>query len=388
MIDKVEVALPEHEKFDLERAKLLQEKELKEKEFALKEKELDLQHRHSWLARWSTPSVVAIIAGLIGYIGTLISSAQNRHLEREKQEGTIILEAIKTSGTSAEKEKQTSANLVFLADAGLITSIRKTEVDKLRIKAQGAGPSLPAPQPTPPGVEFKRSSTLTSELQAKLQSALLDYQASLARIGYDAGQAKDRIVVRVDEEFRDNSFFDNASVAVGVDLASDPEYVLSEYTWYVLKQANLQNFQTLWNATSGQTIGFGYGLKNYLTCSYLNSPYIGKNYYALVKRTGAARQYLGNLDELRVFDKDGGPDALEAHKLGEIWGGAFWEIRKAFGLDKTDRLLFATWKGMQLSKATNTPKFFIDAIVETSKAAGNARDEQVIRQAFTRRKLS
>src|SRR5262249_50034567 len=99
--------------FDLERAKLRQERELKEKELALKEKELEIQDKQPWQGRWSTPAVVAIVAGLIGYSGTLISSYQNRQLEREKQEGTLILEAIKTTGTAAEKERQTAANLVF-----------------------------------------------------------------------------------------------------------------------------------------------------------------------------------------------------------------------------------------------------------------------------------
>ncbi len=306
--------------FDLERAKLLQEKELREKELALKEKELDLQHQQSWLARWSTPATVAIVAGLIGYFGTLISSYQNRQLEREKQEGTLILEAIKTTGTAEEKGKQTAANLIFLADAGLITSISKGELEKLRVKAQGAGPSLPAPQ----GIEFKQSSSLTSELQSKLQSALLHYQTSLVRIGYDPGQTKDRVVVRVDEDLRDNAFFDNESVVLGVNLARDPEYVLQEYTWYVLKQANPRAFSAMWDSNVLQFHGFSYGLKFYLACSYLDDPYIGKNYHSLVKGadTDPKRRYLFNLDEFRPFDAAEGarPDGLETHKLGEVWG--------------------------------------------------------------------
>src|SRR5262249_31524478 len=156
--------------------------------------------------------------------------------------------------------------LVFLADAGLITSINKVELEKLRVKAQGAGPSLPAPQ----GIEFKGSPSLTSELQSKLQSALLDYQASLAKIGYDLGKAKDRVVVRVDETIRDNAFFDNESVVLGVNLARDPEYVLHEYTWYVLKQANPRTFQAMWESNVQQFQGFAYGLKFYIPCSYLN----------------------------------------------------------------------------------------------------------------------
>jgi hypothetical protein len=373
--------------FDLERARLLQERHLREKELALKEKELDIQHKQGWQARWSTPAVVAIVAGLIGYVGTLISSYQNRQLEREKQEGTLILEAIKTTGTAEEKGRQTAANLVFLADAGLITSINKVELEKLRVKAQGAGPSLPAPQ----GIEFKPSSSLTSELQSKLQSALSGYQAWLARLGYNPGQGRDRVGVRVDETLRDNAYFDNQSVVLGVNLARDPEYVLSEYTWYVLKQANPRGFQALWDSSANQFQAFSQGLKFYFTCSYLNDPYVGKNFYSLadLSPTGPKREYLFNLAEFRAFDKGGDQALMEPHKLGEVWGGAFWELRTKFGQEKTDRLIFEAWKRLRpVAGEVEKPKFFVNAIIQTSTAAGNEEDAPTIREAFERRNLN
>ena len=374
----------------LEYAKLRQERELKERELALKERELDLQHRQSWLARWSTPSVVAIVAGFIGYIGTLISSSQNRQLEREKQEGTLILEAIKTTGTPDEKARQTAANLVFLADAGLITSVKREELEKLREKAQGAGPSLPAPQSAPQGVEFRRSPSMTSELQAKLQAALSDYQAALSRIGYDPGKGGEPVTVRIDEELRDNAFFDNKSVVLGVNLARDPEYVLYEYTWHVLKQTNPVAFQALWNSTAFQFTAFAHGLKYYFTCSHLNDPLVGKNFHALASASGIDRKkpYLFNLEAFRAFQPAGGDDAREEHKLGEIWGGAFWEVRQTLGKEKTDRLILDAWKRLQpVAKELGKPQFYVDAILSASKAAGNEQDTNVIRQAFARRNL-
>jgi len=87
---------------------------LRDKELQLREKEIALQDRHGWLAQWNTPVLAAIVAGLVGYIGTLISSSQNRRLERDKQEGVLVLEALKTQGSPAEREKQAAANLVFL----------------------------------------------------------------------------------------------------------------------------------------------------------------------------------------------------------------------------------------------------------------------------------
>ncbi len=83
------------------------------------------------------------------------------------------------------------------------------------------------------------------------------------------------------------------------------------------------------------------------------------------------------------------PDGLETHKLGEVWGGAFWELRKKFGRDKIDRLLFDAWKRLQpVAGKLEKPQFFVDTIVGASKAAGNEQDAKIIRQAFERRKLN
>src|SRR5581483_10009364 len=134
-------------------------------EVELKKRELELKEREMTQSKWSGPVTVAIIAGIVGIVGTFVTSALNRdlertkykgsaELERQKQEGSLILEAIKTGGATEEKEKLAAANLVFLADAGLVT-INEPKLTELRIKAGSAIPSLPAPLP---GVEFKRSS--------------------------------------------------------------------------------------------------------------------------------------------------------------------------------------------------------------------------------------
>jgi hypothetical protein len=376
-------SLPGEEQLALERAKLRQERELKEKELVLRDKELNLQLQQSRWARWSTPVVLAIVAGLIGYFGTLISSHQSLQLEREKQEAMLILEAIKTTGTAPEKEKQTAANLVFFADAGLIKSIKKAELDKLRVKAQGAGPSLPAAKGV---VEFERS--VTTDLQSKLQSALAKYQDFLVGVGYDSVQAKDRVTVRIDEEGRENAYFVDNSIVLGPNLAGDPEYVLSEYTWYVLKQSNPLAFETLISLRSYQYQGFTYGLKFYFPCSYLNEPYVGRSYYSLSGETGRdrSRPYLFNLDQLKAFSNTQAD--REPHKLGEIWGSAFWEMRKKLGPKKTDRLLFATWRRFQaVSRTLNKPRFYVNTIMDAAKAGGNEQDIEVIRQAFASRNL-
>src|SRR5215471_11580501 len=81
---------------DLVERKNLDERALKERDLALsekrleqerqlKEQELQIQRRQLAIGRWSGPVAVAVVAGLLGIIGTFFSANQNRELERKKQ---------------------------------------------------------------------------------------------------------------------------------------------------------------------------------------------------------------------------------------------------------------------------------------------------------------
>ncbi|HTG32936.1 MAG TPA: ankyrin repeat domain-containing protein [Thermoanaerobaculia bacterium] len=97
-------------KLDLEIRRLEQDKELKEKE-------LEIQRGQAARGPWGAPVIAALIAGIVGLLGTFWSSYQSREIERQKQEGTLILEAIKT-GTG--ETKQAAGNLLFLDKLGLL----------------------------------------------------------------------------------------------------------------------------------------------------------------------------------------------------------------------------------------------------------------------------
>src|SRR5262245_25145495 len=93
---------------------------LKERELSLseiREKEFQIKSRELAVGRWSGPVAVAVVAGMLGIVGTFFAARENRELERKKQEGTLLLEAIRTGASGKEREQQAAANLVFLADA-------------------------------------------------------------------------------------------------------------------------------------------------------------------------------------------------------------------------------------------------------------------------------
>jgi hypothetical protein len=232
-------------------------------------------------------------------------------------------------------------------------------------------PSLPAPGP----FKFKPSPTLTADLQTKLTKALSNYQTYLATLGFDPKPTAEKIGIRVDENLRDNVYFDGEEIVLGLNLASDPEYALSEYTWYVLKQSNPPAFEALFNNPRVQLSGLGQGLKFYFVCSYGNDPYVGKSFYSLIGGVnGQNRPYLFNLKDLKTFEKDSGPDATEEHHLGEIWGGAFWEIREKLGQHKTDKLILTAWKRLDAAKIEpKNAEFFINALLDANKEPESGR---------------
>ena len=175
---------------------------------------------------------------------------------------------------------------------------------------------------------------------------------------------------------------------MGLNLAGDPEYLLSEYTWYVLKQSNRKEFDALWTSAASEFQGFAYGLKFYFPCSYFKDPRIGKNYYALIKsgNDSGGNPYLYNLADFRAFEPGG---SSEPHKLGEIWGGAFWEVRNTISPDKADQIMLETWKSLHppVKSAPGLARTFVEEIVKVSKIVVPDSDPQIIRQAFTKRKL-
>ena len=100
---------------NIEIQKLLLDRQRLEQDKELKLKELEIQAKQAAKVQWTAPIIVAVIGGFIGLLSNFWSSYQNLALERQKQEGTLILEAIKTGQT-----REASANLIFLDNAKLI----------------------------------------------------------------------------------------------------------------------------------------------------------------------------------------------------------------------------------------------------------------------------
>jgi hypothetical protein len=203
-----------------------------------------------------------------------------------------------------------------------------------------------------------------------------------------AGQ---RISVQIDEVQRDNAYFDGETIHIGKDLAGEAEYAFSALNWLVLKRSNPKACKALLESPAVQSRGFAQALKFYFLCSYRKDPYVGKNFWTLTGvpvPPGRDPRFLFNLATSRKWDASGGPEAMEEHVLGELWGAGLWEIREKLGQKAADQLVFTTWKEFKpVAAELDRPKFYVDAMIATADRIAARADHQLIRQAFSRRNL-
>jgi len=95
-----------------------------------------------------------------------------------------------------------------------------------------------------------------------------------------------------------------------------------------------------------------------------------------------------HLGQYGLLVNNGDPITWEPHHLGEIWGGAHWEVRHTFGRDNADKLVFAAWKGLNPpSTDLERPKRYVTQLIQTGASIGTPLNPQLVQQAFDRRSM-
>jgi TIR domain/Protein of unknown function (DUF3040) len=209
-------------------------------------------------------------------------------------------------------------------------------------------------------------------IQISLQAMLSHYINYLDHVGFPAAA----VSMQIAEGKEMNAWYDGKDMFIDARLAGDVDAPRREYTHHVLYSKNRlgvsdqnQPMQQIESA-----------LADYFPCSFADRPSFGE-IVAAVMNLGP---YLRNLNNSRKFDETpelGG----EVHERGEIWGGAFWELRSLLGRDLADRLLARAWQSMAWPIAErDTARKFIDALL--SNARESTSDQQVTEISTTFRK--
>ena len=217
-------------------------------------------------------------------------------------------------------------------------------------------------------LEFEKSSALTSELRTHLSDAFVAFEAYLMRCGYQPKGG--RLGVFVDPKLRDNVYYDGLRIVLGAPLATDTDAFFRECSHHALLPVPLGTLGKHQSAIES-------GLADYFACSFNDDPRFGEQSFRLFVRhfpEFAAKGAIRLLNNDRNYDEVG--RGSEMHDEGEVWGGAFWEMRQRQGPPVADRLLFEGWRA---SSAHKRPRDFRRTFITTLIKA--ARHPEVDRAA-------
>jgi hypothetical protein len=315
----------------------------------------------------------AIVAGLFGLLGTILGGVLNLRVERKKQEGNLILEALKTGNTTTA-----ARNILFFSEAGLIRLSQK-QVKALE-EARGSSILPVLPQS---GLLEKftavPSTALTPELNAIYVTVLRLFQSYLRRSGFtikEGGEIKFDVVPGDVVSIDNLSFYSvydpgENTMHVASKYAVDTDLILHEYMRHVLSRGDEGAPSASEDARWWEYYAIQSGLAVYYPCSFDERPVFGRT-----------KEISTNLDNETKFA--GAPlDQQSANTDGAtVWGGAFWESRRLLGQAESDKLLASAWISWHPSDPSNVRSDFVKRMVELQESGEHSQE---IKGIFERR---
>ena len=379
-------------RLEFERDKWRAESDMRERELALKEREqatkdveLQLKREEQASSKWWNPLVVAIFAAALAAVGNAIVAVINGRLQRQletskgnaervleesKAESTRILEMIKTGDTETAAK-----NLAFLLNAGLV--VEKGRANYLREylanRQPGTGPSLPSPSGR---FSLEPTAELTPSVQGELQKMLEKYIAYLDTIGFPSDLPE--VKIKIDKLDSPNAFYFENSIVIDSRISGDAFAALREYSNHVMMSKSVEPWE-------GDFAAIQSGLADYFPASFLNTPNVGE-LVAKVLKTG--KPYIRCLDNKRRFRRD--PQAAP-HHMGEIWGGAFWEMRVQLNRDVIDPILVKAWLNLlerrHDEKTAEVVEAFLNQLLIVAEMKSNKNCVAAMRIILQRRRF-
>ena len=227
---------------------------------------------------------------------------------------------------------------------------------------------------------FEPSSALTPKLQSDLQASFEAYQAYLVGLGYKP-LTEGNVKIFVDPSL-ENAHYDGERIVIGKRLADDTDALFRQYTHRAL-QSNSD-----WRSVTVQELAVESGLADYFPCSYKDNPLFGERLVHVFRHYPGYeyKRALRTMDNERKFTETA--NDTDPHSVGEIWSGAFWEIRARLGQSAADKVLYSTWMAMQPFKgATSFNSSFAKALIEAARALPNGNQDDDVATVFRRRKF-
>jgi hypothetical protein len=218
-------------------------------------------------------------------------------------------------------------------------------------------------------IGFVPSASLTPQLKAKLQAALEGFRNYCRSIGFrqQPGEVKLRLEENLEKDKFTAAYYDPGTSQMIVDAgrASDPSFALREYMHRTLYQKQglepTANHPAEWYAIES-------GLASYLPSSFQDSPHAAFYDLTQVVQLPEQRSDLGIAMGWGV----------------QVWGSAFWEIRKAMGRDDCDKLLVRFWNSLDPDAKAPYTAYAVAQFLKLYADSGG-KDQAGIRAIFARR---
>jgi len=239
---------------------------------------------------------------------------------------------------------------------------------------------------------FGKTSELSSEQKAKIEAALKPYRVYLTMLGLK--DADREIPVYAVEGETLNTFFVPGRNAVYIDtrLVDDTDLVLREFTHYVL-------FSSLEFDFRGASLGgdvfnlLESGLADYFPCSYLNKATVGEGFMRVAKEAGQTntdKPWIRNLDNDRTFTEIS--RGANEQNGAEVFGGAFWDLRKRLTREVSDALLARAWMAAKPNDfkgiSRDVAKRFRDLLLEQEVMEPSTKVRRAINDVFAEREVA
>ena len=236
----------------------------------------------------------------------------------------------------------------------------------------------------------------TPRQQAELNQALIDFDGYMRRLGYRDDRPLPKVQVgpsgtgRTSDYDEYNAYYSGAEnlIVVGAALADDPDVVLREYCHHLLQGLMPQDpagggwEETGTDAMVQGSTSIHSALADYFPCSFQGDPCFGRAAAQVYRSVFAefTHECVRNLSNDRDVASLG--SVTTPHQAGEVWAGAFWQLRETAGAAVIDRALLDACRGVVPWPGPAAGPF-VDRLVD----ALGAQADGGVRAVFSRRGL-
>jgi hypothetical protein len=241
--------------------------------------------------------------------------------------------------------------------------------------------------------QFEESDVLTPYDERRINLTLDRFRAYMRRLGLTPQTDRIKVRISTDRDFLTNAYYEpqTHTLVIGLPIARDRDTIIYTYTTYIL---HTESKRDDW----GDLGGFQSGLADYFSCSFSGDPELGVKFVLQAHKVAPksfSRPYLRMMNNHRRFDSVAkqplDPNQPDRFDEGEVWGGAFWELRAAMGRDAqgnrlADILLLGTVQNLKFPPAGADPRTAVVAqIIEQDKQLFQSKYAPKIREVFEKR---